>query len=74
MKIKQNINGFTKEISYHIILEIKDNLIPEEIATCFTYQYPNTKAVLTFTKIRQLEIGMYLLGLNLKGCKIEGKK
>ena len=71
MEITKSINPMSKEESYHIALESNDKIEPYDLAESFTHQYPKTKAVLTYSKIIQMELGLLILGLNLKRMKNE---
>ena len=67
MIIKEFINPITNEKTYQISINWDEDIDAEEIAKCFKEQYPKTAAVILFTKIRKLELGIMILGLeNLK--------
>ena len=67
MIITKYINPLTKERTYQISINWDEDIDAEEIVECFKEQYPKTKAVILFTKIRKLELGIMIVGLgNLK--------
>jgi len=69
MEIKENTHPLTKGKTYSIIIKQDDDVEPYDIAESFKKQYPKCLCALTFTKIKQIEIGILLIGLNLKGIK-----
>ena len=78
MIITQNINPFIEQTTYDIKIEQNDDLNASEIAECFVKQYPKNMAVVSFAKIIKMELGMIIIGLNLKGIvnsksKVKGK-
>lgn len=69
MEIKEFEDYLTGNLSYNIYVRWDDDIIPEELAECFLKQYPNTRAVLAFSKIEKLNVGILLLGLKLNKSK-----
>lgn len=67
MEIREFQNPLVEEKNYQILIDINDDLNAYEIAECFKNQYPKLKAVISFARIKELEFGMVIVGLNLKG-------
>lgn len=65
MKIIENINCFTKEVTYSIYIKQDDNIDPTELAECFKEQYPNEICIISFSRVVKVECGIILVGLNL---------
>ena len=66
MKITNHLNNFTKQESYQIIIKLDENLSGEEIAECFKSQYPKNPAIICFSEIEKIKVGILIVGLNLK--------
>ena len=64
MKIYENIT-FTGK-TYSIMIEQKDDLNEWDIAESFKEQYPNKICMVSFSRIVKVEVGMIIIGLNLK--------
>ena len=52
--------------SYQILIGKDDNLNELEITECFKSQYPKEKAVVGFSRITAIEVGLIIIGLKLK--------
>ena len=55
-------NQFTGR-SYNIFISPKDDLNGTEIAECFTHQHPKERAVISFSKITAVEVGLIIVGV-----------
>lgn len=66
MEIREFENPIVQEKSYNIALDINDEIDAYELAECFKNQYPKGKCVISFAKITKIEVGMVIVGLNLK--------
>ena len=69
MIITENIHPLTEERNYTIKIEQTDDIEATEIGECFKLQYPKDIAVITFAKIIQMDVGLLIVGLNLKNMK-----
>jgi len=65
MKIKESVNGLTKEKTYTIFIRPEDDVNEFDIAQSFSKQYPKIKGVIAFSRIVQIECGIIIVGLNL---------
>ena len=63
MKITTHTNPLSKQETYQIIIEDEDNAVIEDIAECFTKQYPKQLAVVISKEIKAVEIKIVIIGL-----------
>jgi len=74
MKIIEDINNFTKQKSYRIIIKQDEGIEAIEIAECFKRQYPRKIALISFAKVLEMELGMIFVGINFGGQKAKNEK
>lgn len=74
MKIREYTNWMNGEKSYNFTIQCTEDLVAEEIAECFKYQYPTTKFVIAYSKIEKLHFGLIIGGLKLPKPKRRQKK
>lgn len=61
-------NGFRSE-SYVITIKPFEDLEAEDIAKSFDSQFPKTKAIITSSKVKKIEMKLIIIGLNLPKTK-----
>jgi hypothetical protein len=67
MECNELTNKITGNKHYQIIINIKDKingLNELEIAECFKNQYKRKVCLLTFSEIKEINMGIMLIGLN----------
>lgn len=69
MEIIENEEYLTGEKRYEIRITQEENINPEEIAECFKKQYPKKLAMIIFSRVTRVEVGMIFVGLKFGGIK-----